>query len=727
MNQQSMVKMLVHIGLLVLLALIVTACGDDGRDGADGAPGPQGPPAPEVSTAATALTVSITSVTISDNPVVNFTVKDQDNLPLVDLIEARFMLAKLIPSVNGDPSYWQSYINRVEEADGNGPGTEDVIQATQDRDGELSNLGDGSYSYRFATDISTVTEPLTVPYEPELSHRLAIQISGNDLPAANAVYTWRPADGATSDIAGRDIVSTANCNSCHNALAEHGGGRLEIKMCVTCHNPGSRDANSGNSVDFTEMVHKIHRGADLPSVAAGGEYAIWGFRDSKHDYSRVHLPMDIRHCSKCHDENDPEAPDGGNWQQNPSIEACGSCHDDVDFALGQDGGHAGGVMTDNTSCTVCHKEGGFVGSIAQSHQINSQLAAENFQYNILEITNTAPGEFPQVTFSVTNPVAGDAAYDILNDAEFTAAAGASRLVADIAWSTKDYSNEGSETGIARATAIDLLTEADSNGDGTFTATSSLAIPQNQTGSGALAIEGHPATDIDGDGEFTDRVPVAGTLTFFAITDAAPMPRREIVSLEKCLTCHVNLSLHGSNRNDNIGLCLVCHNAANTDYERRPADPADGLAERSVDMKRMIHSIHAADMLSSPYILYGFGSSAHDYSQVHYPAPLDNCEACHLSGTYQLPLSSTVLGSTIDSGADKALRSDDIKITPIAAACSSCHDDPLSRAHMEQNGGASFNTSQQAIDDFEVVETCVFCHGPGGLSDIATVHNIQSRP
>ncbi|WP_206483683.1 OmcA/MtrC family decaheme c-type cytochrome [Thalassotalea sp. G2M2-11] len=711
-----------------LLILLTLSCGQDGQDGAQGPmgePGPPGPTTPPINTEpATSLTVTITGVEINSAPVVHFSISDQNDQAFTSLTAPRFSLAKLIPGANGDSDAWQSYINRTEDADGNGPGTETKIQATQDRNGTLVNHNDGSYTYTFANNITEITTPLPVNYQPELTHRLAIQISGNDQPTTNSIYTWRPSDQATTGILTHDIVKTESCNSCHDGLAMHGGGRINTQLCVTCHNPGSTDANSNNSLDFKVMIHKIHRGKFLPSVLAGNEYAIWGYRDSKHDYSEVSLPMNIRHCSKCHDSEDPVTVDAIKWQTTPTIAACGSCHDDVDFALGKDGGHPGGVMDDNSECTVCHRAGGFVGSIADSHKIDTLVASKNFKFNILSVTRTRANDMPQVTFSITNPQNNNESYDILNDNEFTAANRASRIAIDLAWNTNEYSNEGSGSPVSNAVSLNPLANAFDNGDGSFTVTSNVAIPDNQMGSGAVAVEGHPAVDLDGDGVYSDRVPVKSEVAYFSITDDEAVARRQIVAIEKCQACHVNLSMHGANRNDNTELCVMCHNPSATDISKRNPPSADGLKERSIDFKRLIHSIHASEMRTSPFIVYGFGGSEHNFSHVTYPGKLNNCETCHINNSYQLPLAVTVQGSTIDTGASLTDREDDLKITPTAAVCSSCHDDYLSKAHMEQNGGASFATSQSAIDNHDVVETCTFCHGPDGIKPVKTAHGIE---
>ena len=54
-------------------------------------------------------------------------------------------------------------------------------------------------------------------------------------------------------------TTTAQCNACHDPLAEHGGGRREVKLCVLCHTNQHR-AESGNTLDFAHMVHRMHRG-----------------------------------------------------------------------------------------------------------------------------------------------------------------------------------------------------------------------------------------------------------------------------------------------------------------------------------------------------------------------------------------------------------------------------------------------------------------------------------
>ncbi len=730
-------------GIIILFTFILLACADDGDSGDKGVTGTTGPEGPAViSQTQTSLSATINSINIDNGPpIVNFTIVDQDGAAYTELSGFRFTLAKLVPGSNGDNSAWQSYINRTEETDGSiGIGTETAVQAHYERDGALVNHKNGIYTYTFENDITQISVPIAVVYEPTLTHRIGLQVSGSDQPVTNTTYTWRPSDGATTDIFSRNIVMTESCNECHGNLAIHGGGRVEVKYCVTCHNPGTIDANSTNTLDFATMIHKIHSGTQLPSVVAGGDYVIYGFNDSPHDYSDVTLPQDVRHCSKCHDALDVETPDARNWQTRPTMEACGSCHDDVDFAAG---GHSGGIVTDNTQCAECHNDRDectschtierIADSVAESHAIDSELAALSFAYNIVSTNNTGPGEFPEITFSVTDPNDADATNDILNDAAWTASDGASRLAIDIAWSTADYTNTGSGNGAASSISLDPLTDSNllDNNNGSYTITSGIAIPASATGSLAIGIEGHPAADLDGDETYSDRIAVISTVDYFSITDAEAKSRREIVTIEKCNNCHSQLSIHGANRTGSIELCVMCHNANNTDINQRPSDistTSDSKAEESIDFKTMIHAIHAGSadedgIRENGLVVYGFGGTEHSYSTVRFIGELENCETCHVNESYALPLADGVLGTTIDSGTDSTDPTDDTKITPIAAVCSSCHDSSVAQNHMSQNG-ASFSTSQALIDDGTVIETCVFCHGEDNINDIKTAHGIE---
>lgn len=776
-----MTKGWIGVGFILACALGLGGC--DGDDGADGARGPAGPPGPVTRGEASSLDLEITEVDIGSPPVVAFTVRDQNGVRFTGVPAGalEFTIAKLVPGSDGDPSRWQSYINEEEEPGPPGSGTEPRIQAGTDSGGTLVDHGDGTYTYTFGTDVAEVTSPKTVSFDPDRTHRVGLAIRSGELPPAdNAVYTFQPSSGSTTGIATRDIVMADSCNACHRGLELHGGPRKDPQFCVTCHNPGSTDANSGNTVNFSVMIHKIHRGENLPSVQAGGEYAIYGFGDSKHDYSHVALPQDVRNCTKCHDPGDTETPQAANYKTNPNIAACGSCHDDVDFK-GGDGDdsndHGGGVPVSNGDCALCHEPenrviaGRQVG-IVQAHLMPAQETAKRFAYNILDISSTNPGDTPQIRFSITDPTDGDAPYDIFNDPEFTSSAASVNM--DIAWPTSDYTNfdpdAGSVTGgaPARPVSIDMLDPGNvtDNGDGTYTLTATIAIPSSLEGSGAIAIEGHPAGDFDDDGTYDDQVPVTGAVDFFAVTDPAPTPRREVVAVAKCQNCHAEndgLAFHGDNRTDNVQLCVVCHNPDNTDLAMRPTDPdseedkdnadaADGLEERAIDFKRLIHAIHGADKRTNAYVVYGFRNTPHDFSDVGFPAEARDCEACHVNGSHRLPLGANVLATTVDTQATVASSSPfgtsdfipgdgsaseptgDGNITATAAVCSACHDTGEAKQHMIQNGAgfstespgsvsSGFVVTQAMVDNGAVMETCSVCHASGRTADVDVVHGL----
>ncbi len=399
--------------------------GDTGDTGGTGPTGPQGPagtatvtipsnatPATDsfVATwAALAPKVTVSSVTIASPPVVTFSVVDGSGNPVVGLgnksksstatvaglTNLSFALAKLVPGTNGSPSRWVSYIVTTV------PTTTAASAPTRpstDNTGTLVDNGDGSYSYTFYRDITTIkatVEGMTVTgtndkadlddltYDPTLVHRLTIQLAGNapgtgsNTPTAvqvagypgvpitkpyDAIYDFVPATGATV-ASGREIVATANCEQCHRKLggiagddAEssaagfHGGGRNNTQYCVVCHTAqrkyGQTEATiNPTTLTFTSTKVDVVDGRSVYNLPNFVHKIHMGEHLAKKNYNsdillnEVKYPQDLRNCTKCHDSTSPsttstKTAQGDNWKNAPSRLACGGCHDGINFATG---------------------------------------------------------------------------------------------------------------------------------------------------------------------------------------------------------------------------------------------------------------------------------------------------------------------------------------------------------------------------------------------------------
>ena len=88
-----------------------------------------------------------------------------------------------------------------------------------------------------------------------------------------------------------------------------------------CHTPQTSDPNTGNTLDMKVFIHKIHMGASLPSVLAGGKYRIVGFQNAVNDWSTVVYPSnpgDPRNCAgSCHNPKNGAAQTNA-WMTQPS-------------------------------------------------------------------------------------------------------------------------------------------------------------------------------------------------------------------------------------------------------------------------------------------------------------------------------------------------------------------------------------------------------------------------
>ena len=729
---------------LLLASALLFACdgstgpqgppGPTGDTGAPGTPGPSGPPGPSGTTVAydTAerIFVEVQSVAIPAGggaPTVTLRLSNDLGFGLTGLPASTvgFVLSQLSPGASpGKSSEWQSYTTNGRVGD---------VQAAYESatDGTYTDNGDGTYTYTFASDLDAY--PAGPTFDATKTHRLGLEIRtnrvlpGENIPANNSPYDFVPAGGAPTFT--RLIVNNAACNACHDNLAFHGDARFDIEYCVNCHNPYSIDPDTaaepwGGTVDMKQMVHKIHFGENLTNG-----YFIVGYGGRVIDFSDFVFPQDVRNCTTCHQESDPTVPQASNWRTVQNANVCGSCHDDIDFA---GGGHVGGI-NDDAACIECHGDASTVDGgayrVSEVHKIPEAVAAEAFEYEIVSVSNTAAGQAPTVQIRVIDPTNGDAPYDI-NDATGPFQIGRASLRVDIAWDNDNFGNVDPNDDLARAPdsgapfapiVIDFTTGAAPLADGVFEKTATAAIPTGITGSGTAFVEGRPYVDV-GNGPVS--IAVTGVGQSFGITDAPPVDRRDINDIGKCNDCHKTLALHGNNRSGNTELCATCHNPNATDIQQRGVAGTDcdtllGPTEVSIDLKRMVHRIHAGNVG-----VCGYQNSAHDYTGVVYPGKLNNCEGCHLEGTYYPVDPTAVLGTTIDTGGDRSILSDDTVISPNSAVCSSCHTSDLARNHMVQNGGdfEAGKTETGALVS-SGTETCQLCHGPGASADVGVMHGV----
>jgi OmcA/MtrC family decaheme c-type cytochrome len=224
------------------------------------------------------LKIRVNSVTIGSDrkPVVDLTLTDSLDQPLDRLgkitpgaISLSFVLSWYDPVSQN----YTSYITRTETAPAGGPrpGAK-AIQAAADSGGTFTDLETGHARYTFGN-------ALPAGFDATRTHTLGLYSTRNltDLLGknyfANAEYDFRP-DGSAVTAKWDEIRQASSCNNCHDPLSAHGGARQDVKLCVLCHSPQTSDAQTGNTVDFKVMIHKIHRGASLPSVAAGKPYQI---------------------------------------------------------------------------------------------------------------------------------------------------------------------------------------------------------------------------------------------------------------------------------------------------------------------------------------------------------------------------------------------------------------------------------------------------------------------
>jgi len=582
-------------------------------------------------------------------------------------VEALAFVAAYIP--NGQSQY-VDYITTTDKATTNSNPSQ--TQAGTDSKGtyNLVDAASGTYDYVFATKApvtfdATATHSIGAQIERDLSaYGFPTTYTGND------VFTFVPNGSKVTNV--RDVINEASCNGCHDPLNAHGspGPRTKMAFCVLCHTPQTTNPDSLNTVDMKVFIHKLHMGSSLPSVKAGGDYYVV-HRGTKEDYSTVVFPQDVRNCTTCHAAGPTQAD---NWKTNPSQAVCGSCHDDVNFATGQN--HVNLPQLDDKQCKNCHvsyETLPFDASIPGAHDVpNNSPALPGIVLKILKIQNATPGSSPTVTFQVNdksgNPV------DITKLTTIRVVMGGSNV---------DY---GVQPGGMRVS--ETPTKATAGANGTYVYTMTNVIPATATGSYTISMEAmNTVTLMPGTTVQTTATDSAMPVeSYFSVDNSPLVARRQVVATKNCSACHQNLAIVHSGSRENTQECVICHNPT----------LSDGTSKQSVNFATEIHSIHRGTNLANPYVL---GTT--NYQSVRFPGDLRNCNTCHVNSSYQVDnvgAQATVAspgGFTPTTG-------------PIAAACQGCHDDKATAIHALSNTTA-------------LGESCVVCHGVNAEFAVDTVH------
>lgn len=722
------------LAFLLVSVVAVTGCGGGGG-GSKAKPTdtpttvPTPVPTLPAPVAGAGLQSDITAVDISGGQiVVTFALTDDAGVPITPLLtnapnsqsaRVRFTSAH-IETYEGGGEFQTEFSRYVNDLD--------AVRPKFDSNGKLETIDGSAGVYRY-----TFAKMLPAGADLGTTYSIGLQVDrtyeGISL-SANPVFDIVPA-GGTPEI--REGVVTAQCNQCHNPLIAH-GNRREVRLCTLCHTQAATD-EKGTSIDLSVMIHKIHAGKDLPSVADGPpgsqyaifssfahQYEVFASKDENGVVTGIGFPRPLNECANCHT--------GGATshyaKDRPAAAPCTSCHDDVNpsqvtTAAGPPGtNHIQNRGFPDGDCQFCHlpeQTAEFDVSVPGAHVVPEQSQQlQGLNIEIAGLASHGPGQNPVVTFKVTNN-AGEALRDL---------SGLNRLAFTLAGPTSEYTKVLTATAVGGGAGGTLSGPAE---DGSFQYTLPVAVPADASDTWALGAEARRPVTLAAPEGATRSVNEAAVnpVVTFAVGDQAAEVRRMVVDDANCASCHgefsKGFSVHGNLRNQ-TQYCVLCHNPNASDVARRKNDPAAvaaGDAVASIDFKYMIHKIHTGEELNNkPYVIYGFGTpptnyTAIDFSEVRFPGDRRDCQTCHVDGSnlippYPGPAVGTQLGH-LDPASGQLIV--DGRLGPIASACTSCHDSDAAKAHAETQTGSSG-------------EACEVCHAEGRDVAVSAAHvrNVQ---
>jgi OmcA/MtrC family decaheme c-type cytochrome len=236
------------------------------------------------------------------------------------------------------------------------------------------------------------------------------------------------------------------------------------------------------------------------------------------------------------------------------------------------------------------------------------------------------------------------------------------------------------------------------GSSGYTYTFKRTIPAGASGTWAVGAEAFRNVTISGalpGQSFAVREAAFNPVLYFSVDGSPVVPRRKVVDLNNCNTCHKQLALHGGTRR-NTEYCVLCHNPNHGDGQSPP---------ETVNFPVMIMRIHMGVAADEVYVAGGTADEAHtNFGGVRYPGDPRNCAKCHIdkpAPTYTLPLADGLLPTV----APKFFFS---PVQPMSASCLSCHNGEDAAAHAD-------------LMTAPIGESCTVCHQEGADFAVTKVH------
>jgi len=716
---------------------------------------------------------------------------------------------------NGDGSYKYTFYRDITKV------KDQVAAMTLTAPNAAVDLGDLTYEPSLTHRLVVTVSGAARGTGSNTADAVTVIPSVNMKNPSHGFYDFIPATGkvVTATDTQREIVKISACFECHTKFTFHGGGRQDTKYCVVCHTDqrkfgrteatttatgysGSTYKINGHTVgNLPNFIHKLHMGEELMKT---------GYNYGGVLFNEILYPQPITNCVKCH-SNSTATPQGDNWKNVPSRLVCGACHDGINFATGQGTtlagethGHIGGAKADDKLCVLCHDatniplyhvtvdptgssgRAGYPVNTATNVPTPGYPSGQGPSIPVTSQLGNLPAGVFKIDYEISKVTVSGAAgakkasviYRILKDGSPVTLNSTGYLIDNVDGSPSIYVAYGvPQDGITtpvdwnasiNATVKDIRDAKNGNSQtgpdasGWYTAKLGATVPDAATMvTGAIGINYQGFVQL-GHAAYPNGIRLREP-AFVMKTADGNTARRSIVTAAKCNSCHGQLgvkpSFHGGARNNGAG-CAMCHTPNNATGHVGAANNFGG--GWSVAVKNLVHGIHGSSKREQPFTYEATADNPNGFGNVTYPSVLNNCEQCHVAGSYDFSASANAAALpnllwTTDARGDMSNPTnaasiglspwvtaqtnytvDNLVTSPVSSSCFGCHDSKAAVAHMRGNGGTIVSLASTVGNGvarpvtttspptngafkFTATEACMVCHGTGKAVDIKSAH------